>query len=289
MIWSGFALVAVLGSAAMPLLHQHFKPDSAAMLFWLRFFSFCALLPAVLYFGIPQNPRFYIGTGIIALWMCFSDIVYFNGVKKHGAGVVSRLLPASAMVTFFLWFAFDPALMTRYLNAPIQSLAILTALFFGVFCATRLHHDHISRAAIRDIWFVMLSASIGPIAVKLVLAYATKDVAPLAFTATQGLYLALVYLIYQLIRQRVAPDIFFGPHARYTGAMIALGSMVSIVCKSYAFQYVDNPAYVSMVLFTAPFLISLYERWIGHPDDSDKWAGFGIVLAAGAIIFLQIK
>lgn len=289
MIWPVFAAVSTLGAAAMPLLHQHFKPDSASMLFWLRIFSFTALLSPVAYLGFPLDWRFYVGTGLIALWMSICDIFYFNAVKKHGAGVVSRLLPGSALVTFFLWFAFDPALIQKYLAMPLHTIAILACLAFGVFCASRLHHDHISRSAVRDIWFVMITAAIGPIAAKLVLTFADKDVAPLAFTMTQGFYLGFAYLAYQLMTRRVPMHVFFGRHSLTTGALIAVASMISIAGKAYAYQTVDNPAYVSMVLFTAPFLIALYERFIGKPDDSDKRAGFGLVLAAAAIILLQIK
>lgn len=289
MIWAGFAALSTLGAASMPLLHQHFKPDSAAMLFWLRLFSFLALAPVVFWLGAPIDWRFYAGTGAIALWMCACDVIYFNAVKKHGAGVVSRLLPAAAMLTFFLWFAVDTNLLIKYLHAPLHSLAILAALSFGVYCASRLHHDHVSKTAVRDIWFVMITAAVGPIVAKLVLGYADKAVAPLAFTATQGFVLAWIYVGYQIMTHRVPHTIFFGRHSLLTGALIAVASMISIAGKAYAYQYVDNPAYVSMVLFTAPFMIALYERAIGKVDDSDRVAGFGIVLAAAAIVLLQIK
>ena len=288
-MWSIFALISVCGAAAMPLLHQHFKPDSVSMLFWLRLLSFIVMLPAVVYFGFPTDWKFYVGTAVIALWMSVTDILYFNGVKKHGAGVIARLLPPSAIVTFFLWFVIDPALIDKYIAHPQQSVMILLALLFGVFCATRLRHDHISLAAIRDIWFVIFSASIGPIAAKMVLSWAPKDVAPLAFVMFQGAILAIVYLVYHMKQRKVPDSVFFGRYSLMCGAIIAIASMISIAAKNYAFIYVDNPAYVSMVLFTAPFLIGLAERVMGKPDNSDKWAGFGLVLAAGMIILLQIK
>lgn len=289
MIWPFYALISVLGAASMPLIHQHLKPHSTSMLFWLRLFSFVAMLPVVAYLGFPTNPLFYIGTAVIGLWMSLTDILYFNAVKQHGAGVVARLLPASAIATFFLWFLFDAALLDKYIAHPEHSMMIVTILLFGVFCATRLRHDHVSMAAVRDIWFVIFSASIGPIAAKIVLGYADKGVSGLAFVMVQGFVVALGYLAYQLIKKPVARDVFFGAYSIKCGAIIAVASIISIAGKSYAFVLVDNPAYVSMIMFTAPFLIGLYERYTGKPDDSDKWAGFGLVLAAGAIVLLQLK
>jgi hypothetical protein len=289
MMWPIFALISVLGATAMPLLHQQLRPDSAGMLFWLRIISFVVMLPVVLYLGLPTNIWFYVGTLGISIWMSLCDVLYFNAVKKHGAGVVSRILPGAALGTFFLWFIFDPLLIEKYVAQPTHSLILLGVMGFGVFCATHLTRDHVSRGAIRDIWFVIVSAVIGPIIVKLVLGLAPKDVAPLAFVMTQGLIVALLYLGYQMRTHRIPHGVFFGRYTLICGAVIAVASMISIAAKSYAFIYVDNPAYVSLVLFTAPVFISLIERALGHPDHSNKWAGFGLVMASATIGLLQIK
>lgn len=289
MIWPVFAFIATLGAAAMPLLQQHFRPSSVAMLFWMRLFSLAALAPFTLALGMPQDIRFYIGTFLIAAWMSLTDILYFNGVKKHGAGVIARVLPASAIVTFFLWFAFDPALVFKYMDRPVHSMVVIGALFTAAYFASHLKKCDVSIAAMRDIWFVMLGAAIGPIAAKITLSYAAPDVAPLAFGMMQGVLLGGGYLAYQLIWRPETNTVFFGRYSVLVGALIAIASMVSIVGKAYAYQYVDNPAYVSMVLFTAPFMISLYERAMGHKDESNKWAGFGLVIAAAILVIFQIK
>ena len=131
-MWALFALLATCGAAAMPLLAQHFKPDSVSMLFWLRAFSFAIMLPIVLSIGAPLDPLFYIGTAGVAIWMSVNDVVYFNAVKKHGAGVIARILPGTALVTFFLWFLFDPALIDKYLAHPMHSMVILALMAFGI-------------------------------------------------------------------------------------------------------------------------------------------------------------
>lgn len=288
-MWSLFAFLSVAGAASMPLLHQAIRSDTLSMLFWLRVFSFFCMVPIVLYIGLPTHPFFYIGTILIALWMAITDMIYFNGVKKHGAGVISRVLPMAAIPTFFLWFLYNPALIQNYLDHPVRSLMILGCLFFGVFCATRMRHDHISLAAVRDIWFVILGATLGPIASKIVLSYAPLNVSGLAFVMTQGGILAIAYYLYWLIKKPVAGDIFLSRLSIGAGALIALGSMLSIGAKAYAFILVDNPAYVSVVLFTAPVFIAAIEKWMGKKDESDKIAGFGLVLAAALLVTLQFK
>jgi hypothetical protein len=279
-MWILFAALATCGAAAMPLLHQHFKPDSASMLFWMRVTSFLALAPIVFWMGAPQNPWFYIGTLGIAVWMSINDVIYFNAVKKHGAGVITRILPGAAILTFFLWFAFDWDLISVYIANPGRSIIILAIMLFGVWCAAHLTRDAVSIAAVRDIWFVLLSATIGPIIVKIVLSFAPHAVGPLAFVAVQGIIVAVLYLGHHLKTQTVPPAIFFGRASLRIGAIIALASILSIGARGYAIQYVDNPAYVSMVALTAPVLIAAVERALGHQDSSNQWAGFGLVIAA---------
>lgn len=288
-MWALFAALATCGAAAMPLLHQHFKPDSASMLFWLRLVSFVVMAPLALYIGAPTAVAFYSGTIVIAIWMSVVDVIYFNAVKRHGAGVVARILPGAALATFFLWFAFDPSLIGRYVDAPTQSAMILGVMIFGVWCAAHLTRDHVSLAAVRDIWFVIFSAIIGPIAVKIVLDWGGNNItAPLAFIAVQGAVVALLYLTYQIVKRPVEMATFMGRYSLFVGGLIAIASMVSIGGRGYAIQFVDNPAYVSMVALTAPVLISAYERWVGRPDASNQWAGFGLLGAAILLAALKL-
>jgi uncharacterized membrane protein len=289
-MWALFAGIATVGAAAMPLLHQHFKPDSASMLFWLRLISFAVMAPVVLVMGAPVVTAFYLGTVVIALWMSVVDVIYFNAVKKHGAGVVARILPGAALATFFLWFAFDPGLIDRYIAAPERSALIIAVMGFGVWCAAHLTRDPVSFAAVRDIWFVIFSAIIGPIAVKIVLGWGDNaQTAPLAFIAVQGIVVAVLYLTYQMVKKPVPMATFIGRYSLMVGALVAVASMMSIGGRGYALQFVDNPAYVSMVALTAPVLISLYERWIGRPDASNQWAGMGLLLAAVMLVGLQLR
>lgn len=287
-MWVLFATLATCGAAAMPLLAQYFKPDSPSMLFWMRVASFMMMMPIVLSMGAPTSIWFYAGTAVIAVWMAVNDVIYFNAVKKHGAGVVTRILPGAAILTFFLWFAFDWHLVAVYLAHPVHSLAIMAVLMFGVWCATHLTRDPVSFTAARDIWFVLLSATIGPIVVKIVLSFAPPAVGPLAFVAVQAAIVAPLYLGYQLNSGAVPMTTFLGRYSMMVGACIALASMLSIGARGYAIQYVDNPAYVSMVALTAPVLIAAIERALGHRDSSNKWAGFGLLGAAILLVVLKL-
>lgn len=292
MIWSLFATLSMLSGAAQPILQQKFQANSFAMLFWMRIITLTCMIPAFVYFGrkygFPDDPLFYGGALIVAMVATFTDLIFFNAVKKHGAAVCTRLLPGTALITFIVWFVFDHALLAKYLNAPWQSAMICAVLIAGVFFATRLKKCEFSLAAARDIWPVLVFAAGGPVFIKHVLALANPNIAPYGYVMVQAAFVATVFLTHQVIKHPVPRAEFVGTLAIKTGILIGMASMVSIVTRAFAVIYVDNPAYVGMILFTAPFFVGLYDRLMGRPDESHKWAGYGLILCAILLALLKI-
>jgi hypothetical protein len=56
----------------------------------------------------------------------------------------------------------------------------------------------------------------------------------------------------------------------------------------YAFDMVDHPSYVTAVCMLDVVWLMVISRIAGWKDESNKWAGMGIVAAAVALAFLKI-
>ena len=220
------------------------------------------------------------------LW-CICDVIYFRAVPVVGAGVVSRLLPSAVIISFLAWFLVDPDLLDKYIAHPLQSLIIAGIVCAATFCATLLHKCPVSWQGIRLIWFVIFAACVGPIIDKLALGYAPAKQAPFAFMCFQGLFMVGLWSIYFLIRKPIPFATLISGHSLKTGAAIGAVATLVLYLKTVALMQVEQPAYLSVLLFTDALWILLIYRLLGRKDDSNIWAGLGIVGCAVALILVK--
>src|SRR5690606_3367431 len=155
-------------SAGVMLVQEKLKIEPFAIAFWNKVAVIVFLLPVACYFGFPDQPAFYALVFANAVIWVISDVIFFGAVAKSGAGVISRLMPISVIVTFCVWFLFDPALFHTYLETPVRSALILLTLCASVWFAMQLKHCPVSWQALRLVWFVLFAAVIGPIMFKLI-------------------------------------------------------------------------------------------------------------------------
>ena len=136
--WVWFGLGASAASAGVMLVQEWMKVSGFAIAFWNKVACVLFVTPFVLQAGLPDNPYFYaLMMANAALWM-ISDVIFFNAIPKVGAGVVSRLLPGSVILTFIAWFAVDPALLTRYMEKPGLFAAIFGVIILSAYFAMRI-------------------------------------------------------------------------------------------------------------------------------------------------------
>lgn len=237
--------------------------------------------------GFPTETGFYVMTAVSAAIWCINDIIYYRAIPVVGAGVVSRILPASVIIAFIVWFFFEPSLLTTYLENPQQAGALVAIVLLSVFFAIALKSCPITMRGFRLVWFVVIAAALGPLVDKLALGYAPAAKAPFAYMFTQGMFMLWFWLAYTAIKKPVTKTIFFSKEAVRGGLAIGVVACIKLGLKFEALIHCEHPALLSVILFTDALWIICYYRLTGREDHSKIWAGLGLVGCAAALVLVK--
>lgn len=288
LLWLLPAFVASLFNTAIPLIQEKVKGDGYAVAVWVKIAVVVFSAPCAIYFGFPDNPRFYLMTALSAALWSINDVIYYRAIPKVGAGVVSRLLPASVIISFVVWFFFDPALLTKYLERPWQAACLTIIILLSSFFAMSLKKCPLSWEGFKLVWFVIFAAAIGPIIDKISLGSAPSAAqAPFAFLFVQALMMLVIWSFNSGLRKPISKIVFFAPSSYKAGLAIGAVGTIKLALKFYALQYCEHPAFLSVILFTDALWIILYYRVTGRKDESKIWAGLGIVACAAALVLVK--
>ena len=286
-LWAVFALICAAMSALVLILPERAKADGFALAFWNKAAAVLFMIPFVIWQGLPGQWEFYALVALQALLWSVSDVIFFRALPVVGAGVVSRILPISVIVTFCLWFLFDPALFGEYLSTPVRSGFVALALCGSVYFAQRLKHDPVSWAAIRRIWFVLFAAVIGPLMYKLVTKYTTIEQGPFAYVMFEGFIMVCLWTAFSAVKKPIPWSVLFAKESLRAGVTVGVAMCLVSLSKFAAMHYVDNPGLVPAVKYLDAIIVMAYYKAIGKVEKADVVAGLGIVGCAAAIILLR--
>ncbi|MCB1533028.1 MAG: hypothetical protein KDJ35_09195 [Alphaproteobacteria bacterium] len=286
-LWAVFGLISATLSAGVMLIQEKIKLDGFTLAFWNKVAAVTLMAPMVVFMGAPDNPQFYLLIASQAVIWVISDVIFFDAIPKVGAGLVSRILPASTILTFCLWFLIDPALWRVYMETPLRSFLVFGVLCASVFFAVRLRHCPISWQAVRMIWFVIFAAVIGPLMTKLVMNEASFSQGPFAYVFFEALTMVTLWLAYYAIRRPIPADVLFSKRAAKGGFMVGSVAALMVATNVAAISIVDNPGLIPAIKFTDTMIILLFYRAVGRKEKSDVLSGLGIVACAAALIILK--
>jgi len=286
-LWIILGLLAALVNTGSPLVQEKFKGDAFSVAIWVKVGAVMLTFPFVVYYGLPSNPNFYIFAAISGVIWSISDVIYFKTVSDVGAGVVSRLLPSAVLLSFVAWFAFDPSLLTKYLENPVQGFGALAIICAASFFAMNLKSCPITMQGFKLIWFVILAAAIGPLVEKISMGNTPKAQTPFAFVFIQAIMMLGFWGIFAMVKRPVTRSTFALKSSWKTGLLISIFTTTALCLRFTALQYVEHPALLSVLLFTDALWILLYYRLTNRKDDSKIWAGLGIVGCAAALVLVK--
>jgi hypothetical protein len=286
-MWAVYAFLTAVLITAIPLIQEKRKANGGALALWVKILSGLLTLPFVIYVGLPEQAEFYILVAATAVLYSISDIIYFRNVPIVGSGVITRVLPASVMITFLLWFLVDPALFYSYAAQPYKSAAILCILLLFMFFASRVKQCAVTWSGVRAIWFVLFAACVGPIITKKSLDYIDPHFASFSYVCIQAFFMVVGMTASQLVYRSVSHADFISRHTVATAALIAGVSTPAIALKIMALDLADNPAYVAMICFSDSLLVLLYYKITGKRENANIAAGLGIVACAVALVLIK--
>jgi hypothetical protein len=288
-VWAFFGIGTAVLSAGMMLLQEGFRVNGYALAFWIKVACVLVTLPFVLTHGIPQDKLFYFYLALTAVLYAISDVVFFTGITKTGAGAVARLVPSASVLSFLLWFVIDPALLAKYMNAPAILLLIFLTLCLFAFFAFRLKRCPITMNTIRAVWFVIFAATTGPLLTKLTTFYADRDVAIYSYVFFQALMMMGLWLGWLFIRKPVPLSVFFSKDSCHKGLAVGAVAAAMVLMKFTSYYYVDNPAYIPAIIALDSVIILFVYKWRGQKIEGDVLSGLGIVACAVALIILKAQ
>lgn len=286
-LWAFFALICAASSALVLLIPERVKCDGFALAFWNKVAAFIFMVPIVLFTGLPGQWEFYALVAAQACLWVISDVIFFRALPQVGAGVISRILPCSVILTFVLWFFFDPELLRQYADQPVLSGFVCAALLGSVYFATRLKRDPVSWRAVRMIWFVLFAAVIGPLMYKMVTQHTTIEQGPFAFVLFESFVMVSIWSVFYAVKKPIPASVLFSKESLRGGAMVGAAMCVVSLSKFAAMHYVDNPGLVPAVKYLDAIIVVAYYHAIGKTESADVVAGLGIVACAAVIILAR--
>ena len=286
--WSVLALSAAMVMSAIPLVQEKFKADGFALALWNKIVVVIIMIPFMISFGFPQDWQFYFYLMITAVMYSISDVVYFRTVPIIGSGVMTRLIPASVVITFFLWFLVEPSLIKNYIDPWQKGIAVIAILALFLYSAMHVKKCNVTWQAVRKIWPVIFVACTGAIFSKLALNHAdTGNQGPFAYIFIQSIMMAGFLFLYYLIKKPVTRRTMLSRNTLTTAIVMGIVSSLPIFLKMKALQLADNPALVSMLVITDSLWVLLIYRLIGRKENANIWAGLGIVASAFLIVLIK--
>ena len=286
-LWGVLGFVVALISTFVPLIQEKYKAEPLPLVIWLKLVVVIMTVPFLFLHGLPDTPLFYISTFFSACLWAVSDMYYFNAVRKVGSGVVTRVIPSAVIITFLVWTMIDAPFRAQYFSNPTQAIAIALTILMSVFFAFRLSKCPVSWNGIRLLWFVLFAVAIGPILDKLSIGTSNTKSAPYAFTFVQAAFTVILYSLFNLKTRALSWAEFIKPETIKAGVGVGFFVGAATILRSIAYSLVDNPAYLTVILFTDALWVLLIYKLIGRKEDSDIWAGVGIVFCAMALVLIK--
>jgi hypothetical protein len=288
--WVGLSIGSAVTAAIMPIMHERIRAERLSMLFWLRMVMLIVALPVLCFVGWPTDPTFYVATMVTAFIWAYADLSSFRATEEFGAGAITRLIPLNVIVTFFMWIVVEPNVLHSYFDNPVKGIGVLISIAGAVFFAMRLQRHPVSRHAIRALGPVILMSGMGVVFAKIALdsvGAGSLHSGVFGYMVVQAFFMILIFGALEAVWHPVPRAVFTGSVAMQTGLIMGLISVAHLIFKSYAYQMVSNPAYVSVVILTTPLWVLLYYKLIKHQDVGDVKSGLAVVACAAALIYFS--
>ena len=286
-LWAFYALLSALFTALLLLISEHYKQSGIGFLAIIRLGTALTVLPFVLFVGWPTEPLFYAYGALAYIFFSMSDILIFRVSATHGAGVLSRFIPLTAIVSFVVWLALDGATRQHYLENPWLALGIVACLCAIVFCMSFLRACEVSVAAFKVILAALVLIPLGGICTKLAFDLTELSSAALVILFVGSFIGLLTYSALYKIIPSVKQSFVMDKTVVKAGIICSIFATLLIYTGNLSFDAVSNPAYATAVSFTSAIWILLAYKLMGKQDSARILPGLGIVIFTALLVIVS--
>ena len=286
-LWAIYALISALSMALMFLASEYYKQSGVGFLMIARSLTATVLLPFVFFVDWPTEPLFYLYGAIPFILFPIADILLFRISAQYGAGIITRFMPLTAILIFFIWLVIDRDTWQSYINNPFIAIAIILCLGAIIFCASFLRSCQVSRTAFKIFLPALFLASIATLAGKLAMD-ATEATSASLVNLFVGSFIGIaVYGVLYKIIPSVKAGFSMTQATVKAGIISGIFSTLLIYFANLSYDLVSNPAYTTAVSFSSAIWMLILYKLIGRQDNARILPGLGIVFFAAILVLLS--
>ena len=293
MLWIINGLIYGFFMALYTLVNQNHKFNGYVLGVWRGFGIALFFAPALLFIPLQTDWRNWVLLIVQGILIGVYDSHIFFASSRYGAGVTSKMMVLSVLVTTLIWWGLTPELFVRLFRNESVFITLLLALFGFCICYWYVMKSKITR----DAFFYMLPAIFALAGMSI----ATKEIALMGqdvwhnilYYLTVSTFISGCYNFLLLIKQKryhfdLAGKMVFAKEVVATGFFIVAFSAALIAAKTMAMRIAPNPGYVVALLLTAPIFVFLLTQNAKKEMAFSEKAGFAMLFFLILIMILVL-
>lgn len=263
-MWIFLAFTVTITVAIYHLLTQNVHLKANVFMIYRGGSIVIMLLPFLFVNPILFSAKFYIMALLQAIIACYSDYLSFKVNQKCGAETVSSIIPFSVIIIFFMWCVINPPIVETYINSPLKTIGILLS-FVGIICSLRQYYKvALSKEAIIKLMPVLVLSSLIAILNKLIMNEGNSHnvIKAVQLAWIVSFIVMIVHLFIFIYKKNKIKDLFTGEKIKAFPIFSLL--LISIILRTLAIHYAQNPAYVSCLVYTSIVWVMIFEKHIKY-------------------------
>jgi hypothetical protein len=285
--WWLYAFITSVFAAIYYTINQYANLPGYTLVFWRGFIPLITLTPLLFFLEWPNNHTFYIATITTSLIVTYTDARVLQGVAIFGGGVSLRMKPFSVWLIFLLWFCTHADHRNDLLSDPLKFICILMTLCVGAYAASNLRKCNISNKAFFYFLPIILSSALIDVLNKTAMDHSGLMSGVIIYAWIQALIISVFTAAHHVINKNLLVKDIFNSKTVLTGIFLGLCVVVMNISKNIAMSYTVNPAYVTAIVFIAPFWVSLFYKITKYEEEADVRSGAILVLSSIALVLLN--
>lgn len=286
-IWWLCAFAASIFGAFFYTANQYLQLPGHALVFWRGIVPAVVLFPFVLMIEWPSSPIFYGATMLTAMMAFYGDARNLQGASVYGGGVTSRMKPFIIWLVFVLWFVFHASYRENILADMPRFAAIVVTMLVGVLAAANMRKCAVSRKAFVFFIPIILIGAFIDLLNKTAMDNSALWSGILVYAWIQGSVIASLAFAHHGMSRRLSIKNLFAGNMITAGLVLGLCVVFINISKNMAMSYTVNPAYVTAIICTSPFWVSLYYKVTKHKEVADVRSGLVFVISAVVLVLLN--